>query len=135
MHYRLIEKIGEGGMGSVWKAVDSRLDRQVALKVLPDRVSSDPKALARFEREARAVAVLSHPHILAVHDVGHEDGVHYVVMELLEGETLRQRLVEGPLTLRFMTCLSRPWRCAVSSCSKKSAALGKRVFRPAWVAR
>ena len=99
-HYRLIEKIGEGGMGSVWKALDARLDREVALKILPSRVAGDPRALARFEREARAVAALTHPHILAVHDVGHEDGIHFVVMELLEGETLRQRLAEGPLPLR-----------------------------------
>jgi serine/threonine protein kinase len=99
-HYRLIEKIGEGGMGSVWKALDTRLDREVALKVLPERVADDPKALARFEREARAVAALFHPHILAVHDVGSDNGVHFVVMELLEGETLRQRLAEGPLSVR-----------------------------------
>jgi hypothetical protein len=99
-HYRVVEKIGEGGMGSVWKALDTRLDRSVALKVLPERVAGDPRALARFEREARAVAALSHPHILAVHDVGHVDGVHFVVMELLEGETLKQRLAEAPLPLR-----------------------------------
>jgi dipeptidyl aminopeptidase/acylaminoacyl peptidase len=99
-HYRLIEKIGEGGMGSVWKALDTRLDREVALKLLPSRVAGDPRALARFEREARAVAALSHPHILAVHDVGSDDGIHFVVMELLKGETLKKRIAEGPLPLR-----------------------------------
>ena len=100
LHYRLIEKIGEGGMGMVWKALDTNLDREVALKILPSRVADDPAALARFRREARALAALSHPHILAIHDSGSEAGVTFVVMELLEGETLKRRLAEGPLPLR-----------------------------------
>ena len=96
-HYQLLEKIGAGGMGEVWRAVDSRLGREVAVKVLPDRFAADPQALARFEREARAAAALSHPNILALYDVGRVDGVSYVVMELLRGTTLRARLAAGAL--------------------------------------
>jgi serine/threonine-protein kinase len=84
-------------MGEVYRARDTRLGREVAVKVLPERVASDPQALARFEREARAVASLSHPNILALHDYGRENDVTYAVMELLEGETLRDRMVGGAL--------------------------------------
>jgi hypothetical protein len=100
LHYRLIEKIGEGGMGLVWKALDTNLDREVALKVLPSRVTNDPAALARFRREAKVVAALSHPHILAVHDLGSDAEITFVVMELLEGENLRERITAGPMPLR-----------------------------------
>src|SRR5215471_14577459 len=95
--YELISRLGAGGMGEVYRARDTRLGREVAVKVLPERVASDPQALARFEREARAVASLSHPNILALHDYGRENGVTYAVMELLEGETLRDRIVGGAL--------------------------------------
>jgi len=84
-------------MGEVYRARDARLDRDVAIKVLPQAVASDADALARFEREARAVAALSHPNILAIHDVGNQDGVAYAVTELLEGETLRDTLAAGPI--------------------------------------
>ena len=100
LHYRLVEKIGAGGMGDVWRAVDTRLDREVAVKVVTDRLAQDPDALARFEREARAVAAISHPNILALYDVGRADGVSYVVTELLHGATLRERLDAGPMTPR-----------------------------------
>jgi serine/threonine protein kinase/tetratricopeptide (TPR) repeat protein len=99
-HYRILSRIGQGGMGVVYRAHDDRLDRDVAIKVLPEEVAADPDRLARFEREARAVARLDHPHILAIHDFGTEDDVMYAVTELLEGETLRQRMSEGGL----------PWR-------------------------
>ncbi len=95
--YEILDPLGAGGMGEVYKARDTRLDRTVAIKVLPERVAGDPEALARFEREAKAIAALSHPHILAIHDFGSSDGTAYAVMELLEGETLRQRLADGPL--------------------------------------
>jgi Tol biopolymer transport system component len=98
--YEILAPLGAGGMGEVYRARDSRLDREVALKVLPPDAASDPERLGRFQREARAVASLNHPHILAVHDVGSEDGVDYVVFELLEGESLRQRLDSGPLPPR-----------------------------------
>jgi hypothetical protein len=99
-HYRLVEKIGEGGMGVVWGAVDTTLDRKVAVKFLPPHLSEDAGALARFEREAKVVAALSHPNILSIHDFGVQDGRAYAVVELLEGETLRQKLEGGALPAR-----------------------------------
>ena len=98
--YEIVAPIGAGGMGEVYRARDSRLERDVAVKVLPERLAQDPDALARFEREAKAVAALSHPNILAIHDFGTERGVCYAVMELLEGEPLRQALDQGPLGWR-----------------------------------
>jgi hypothetical protein len=98
--YEILAPLGAGGMGEVWRARDTRLARDVALKVLPDHLSDDPKALARLENEAKAVAALSHPHILAIHDFGRADGVSFAVTELLEGETLRAALRHGPLGLR-----------------------------------
>ena len=86
-------------MGEVYRARDLRLGREVAVKVLPERVSADPEAQARFEREARAVAALSHPNILALHDYGQDGGSTYAVMELLEGETLRDRMSAGALPI------------------------------------
>ena len=99
-HYELVALIGSGGMGEVYRARDSRLDRNVAIKVLPQHLSAHPDALNRFEREAKAVAALSHPNILAIHDFGHEGGMAYLVMELLEGESLRQRLAHSILNWR-----------------------------------
>ncbi len=93
--YEILAPIGAGGMGEVYRARDRKLDRDVAIKVLPESVASDPDALARFEREAKAVAALSHPNILSIFDFGTQGGVAYAVMELLEGETLREKLVSG----------------------------------------
>jgi Tol biopolymer transport system component len=107
LHYRLVEKIGEGGMGEVWKAVDTRLDREVAVKILPESVAGDEERLARFTREAKAVAALAHPNILAVYDFGHDGDTAYMVTELLEGESLRQRLGEGPVPPRKAADLAR----------------------------
>ena len=98
--YEIVAPLGAGGMGEVYKARDTRLERTVAIKVLPSRLASDADALARFEREARAVAALSHPNILAIHDFGTHEGIAYAVTELLEGRTLRERLEEGPLSPR-----------------------------------
>jgi len=98
--YRVLDKLGEGGMGEVYRARHLTLDREVAIKVLPARLGADDTARERFEREARAVAALSHPNILAIHDFGVHDGVAYAVMELLRGTTLRVRLDEGPLPPR-----------------------------------
>ena len=98
--YQVVGLLGAGGMGLVYRARDPRLGRDVAIKVLPEELSRDPKRLERFAREARAVGALSHPNILSVHDVGSEDGAPYVVFELLEGETLRERLEGGPLPAR-----------------------------------
>jgi Tol biopolymer transport system component len=103
--YEILSPLGAGGMGEVHRARDTRLGREVAIKVLPERLSLSPELRERFEREARAIAALSHPHICAVYDVGREGETEYLVMELLEGQSLAERLVRGPLalgeTLRF----------------------------------
>src|SRR5499433_202916 len=103
--YEVVSPIGAGGMGEVWKARDTRLERSVAIKVLPQHLSASPEARQRFEREAKTISQLSHSHICALYDVGNQDGVEYLVMEYLEGETLADRLAKGSLpleqTLRF----------------------------------
>ena len=98
--YEIVSQLGQGGMGIVFRARDTKLERDVAVKVLPRNLAEDPDALGRFEREAKAVAALSHPNILAIHDFGREEGTVYAAMELLEGETLRQRLQDGALPTR-----------------------------------
>ena len=95
--YEIIGPLGAGGMGEVYKAKDTRLDRIVAIKVLPQHLSANPEVRARFEREARAVSSLNHPHICVLHDIGNQDGMDYLVLEHLEGETLAARLEKGPL--------------------------------------
>ena len=95
--YEVLAPLGAGGMAEVYRARDTKLKREVAIKVLPQHLTNDPEALARFEREAQAVAALSHPNILAIHDFGTLEGIAYAVTELLEGETLRARLGRGPL--------------------------------------
>src|SRR5579872_4616687 len=102
-HYRMQEKIGSGGMGEVYRATDDRLGRQVAIKILQPGLANDPDRLRRFELEARAAAALNHPNILAIFDVGLAGTTPYIVSELLEGKTLRQRLSEGPLPIREAT--------------------------------
>ena len=98
--YQIVAPLGAGGMGEVYRAHDAKLDRDVAIKILPPALAGDPSAMARFEREAKAVAALSHPHILAIHDFGRESAIVYAVMELLEGQTLRERLADGALPVR-----------------------------------
>ena len=98
--YDILDKVGEGGMGEVFRARDTRLGRDVALKILPTTFAADQDRLRRFEQEARAAAALNHPNILAVYDVGTSNDVPYVVSELLEGRTLRQVLESGALTTR-----------------------------------
>jgi hypothetical protein len=105
--YEILAPLGAGGMGEVYRARDTKLDRDVAVKVLPSSLARDPAALARFEREAKAVAALSHPNILAVHDFGTSEGTSYAVMELLEGESLRERLAEGALPPRKASEIAR----------------------------
>ena len=97
--YEIVAPLGAGGMGEVYKARDMRLNRTVAIKVLPPDVAADPDRRARFEREARAVAALDHPHLCGIYDVGEVDGTHFLVMPHLEGQTLAARLEKGPLPL------------------------------------
>jgi eukaryotic-like serine/threonine-protein kinase len=101
--YEILAPIGAGGMGEVYRARDSRLERDVAIKVLPAHFSQNPQALARFLRETKALAALSHPNLLAIFDTGTENGISYAVTELLDGESLRARLTRG----------APPWRKAV----------------------
>ena len=96
-HYKILEKLGEGGMGVVYRAEDTNLNRQVAVKVLPDIFSGDPERLARFERVARLLASLNHPNIATIHGLEQAEGKCFLVMDLVEGETLAQRLLKGPL--------------------------------------
>src|SRR5882672_3801262 len=97
--YEIQSPLGAGGMGEVYRARDIRLDRDVAIKVLPGNLSSDASLKQRLEREAKAISKLSHPHICTLHDIGHQDGVDFLVMEYLEGETLEHRLTKGSLPL------------------------------------
>ena len=101
-NYELSGKLGEGGMGEVWRARDHRLNRSVAVKILPAEVGSDPVRHSRFEQEARALAALNHPNILAVYDVGQEDGRAFLVSELVEGESLRAVIDRGPIASRTL---------------------------------
>src|SRR5579863_4755368 len=100
-HYRIVEKIGAGSMGEVFRARDERLGRDVALKFIRPSSSANPDHLRRFEQEARAAAALNHPNIVAIYDVGFDDGYPYIVCELLQGQTLRKRLAEGALPVRL----------------------------------
>jgi serine/threonine protein kinase len=99
LHYRLIEKIGEGGMGEVWRATDTTLDRDVAIKVLPDALNQDAERLARFEREAKVLASLNHSNIAGIYGIHEAGGVRFLAMELVPGEDLSERLQRGALPI------------------------------------
>ena len=109
-HYRILEAIGHGGMGVVYKAEDLKLRRYVALKFLPDSLARDQQALKRFEHEAQAASALNHPNICTVHEIDEAEGIHFIAIEYLEGETLKERIARGPLTAKELV------RCAIEIC-------------------
>src|SRR6201986_3764006 len=104
-HYRVLERLGSGGMGIVYRAEDTRLRRNVALKFLPEDVSADPSALARFQREAQSASALNHPNICTIHDVGEENGQAFIAMEFLQGATLKQHIAQRSLSFEMFVTL------------------------------
>src|SRR5713226_9946875 len=118
--YEILNPLGAGGMGEVYRARDTRLGRDVAIKILPPHLSESTEARQRFEREARSLSSLNHPHICALYDIGHQDGMHYLVMEYLEGETLAQRIEKGTLPTEQLL----RWAIEIASALEKAHRMG-----------
>jgi Tol biopolymer transport system component len=123
--YQILDPLGAGGMGEVYRARDTRLDRSVAVKIIHAELSRDPQRRSRFEREARAIAAMSHPHICALYDVGHHEGVDFLVMELLEGKTLESRLESGPQGIGDVLV----WAIQIADALDKAHTSGFLLFR------
>jgi serine/threonine protein kinase len=118
-HYRLVEKIGEGGMGVVWKALDTKLDREVAIKLLSEDLASDPERLKRFELEAKAAAALNHPNIVTLYSVEEAEGTHFIAMELVEGATLAQVIPGEGLPVERYLDLALPLTEAITAAHER----------------
>ncbi|HXV74991.1 MAG TPA: serine/threonine-protein kinase, partial [Candidatus Polarisedimenticolaceae bacterium] len=128
LHYRLVEQIGEGGMGLVWRAEDTTLDRQVAIKILPERFAADPSRLSRFEREAKALAALNDPGIASIYSVHLDAEVPFLAMELVEGEALRSRI--GPAGMPLDELLELAISLADAVAAAHAAGIVHRDLKP-----
>ena len=128
-HYRIVDKLGEGGMGVVWRALDTTLDREVAIKVLPTDSAGDAERLARFEREAKVLASLSHPNIAAIHGLHRSGDAHFLAMEMVAGEDLTARIDAGPLPLDETLKIARQLARALAAAH--SAGVIHRDLKPA----
>ncbi len=118
-HYRISSKIGAGGMGEVYRATDTKLGRDVALKILPAEMACDPERLARFRREARAVAALNHPHIVTIFSVEESDGIHFLTMELVEGQSLERLIGESALPVERIVEIASALADALAAAHEK----------------
>jgi non-specific serine/threonine protein kinase len=118
-HYRLVKKLGEGGMGMVWQALDTKLDREIAIKILPDPFASDAERLSRFRREAKVIAALNHPNIVTIHSVEDTDGVHFITMELVRGKPLKALIPASGLPLASFLDIAVPLVAAIGAAHQK----------------
>jgi serine/threonine protein kinase len=118
-HYTIVSLLGEGGMGAVYRATDTSLGRDVALKVLPAEVATDPERLERFRREARAVAALNHPHIVTIHSVEQAEGLHFLTMELVSGRPLDRVLADEPMPVERLQDIAQTLADALAAAHEK----------------